>query len=58
MKVKIGNKIYDGEEEPIMIIFEGKDKENIINMVEGCTKYCQAPDSFSTKEIKQFMGLE
>jgi len=29
MKIKIGNQIYDAEDEPIMVILEGNDKENI-----------------------------
>lgn len=57
MKVKIGNKIYDANDEPIMIILEGNDKENIRNMGTTATKYCSFPDSYLVKNIKQFMKI-
>ena len=33
MKVKIGDKIYDSEQEPIMVILNDADKNNIKNML-------------------------
>ena len=30
MKIKIGNKIYDGEKEPVMVILTDQDKKNIL----------------------------
>ncbi|KKN06844.1 hypothetical protein LCGC14_1073030, partial [marine sediment metagenome] len=29
MKIKVGNKVYDGEKEAVMVILEDQDKENI-----------------------------
>jgi len=29
MKVKVGDKVYDAKKEPVMVILEGNDKENI-----------------------------
>jgi len=56
MKVKIGDEICDSKDQPIMIILEGKDKENIANMLDTATKYCSYPDSgFTEEEIKKFM---
>ena len=43
MKVKIGNKIYDAEKEPIMIIINKAEKQQITNMHPDATKYCQYP---------------
>jgi hypothetical protein len=43
MKVKVGNKVYDGEKEPIMVILTPSDKENIANMRVEDTKYCFYP---------------
>lgn len=65
MRVKIGDKIYDTEIEPIMLIFESdleKDKvgSNLINMEfkEGVRKYCTYPnDNFSVEQIQEFMKL-
>ena len=45
MKVKIGNKIYDGEKEPVMIILSPKEKQEIANMPKSATKYCSYPDT-------------
>jgi hypothetical protein len=58
MRVKIGNKIYDSKIEPIMIIFEEYNKEDIRNMDDESTKYCEYPDGISTDEIAKFMHEE
>jgi len=55
MKVKIGDKIHDSNNEPIMMIFEDCDKENISNMTPEATKYCSYPEDVSEEEIKEFM---
>ena len=55
MKVKIGNKIYDANQEPIMIILDDLDKENIKKMEPEATKYCGYPENFNIEEIKKFM---
>ena len=43
MKVKVGDKIYDGEEEPVMVILTEQDKLNITTMLPEATKYCSYP---------------
>ena len=43
MKVKVGNKIYDSEKEPVMVILNERDKEHISNLGNN-TKYCNYPD--------------
>jgi len=43
MKVKVGNKIYDVEEEPVMVILSNEEKEQIANMHPDNTKYCVYP---------------
>jgi len=58
MKVKIGNTIYDAEDEPIMVILSESDKKNITNMHPDCTKYCQYPEQHSEQEIEAFMGTD
>ncbi len=55
MKVKIGNKIYDAEIQPLMIILEGNDKANIANMPPNATKYCSYPDNCDDKAILKWM---
>ena len=55
MKIKIGDKIYDAKNEPIMIILDDIDKTNIANMLPTATKYCSYPDECTPDEIKEFM---
>jgi hypothetical protein len=60
MKVKIGDKVYDGEEQPVMIIVNDGERKQIANMAPGCTKYCSYPcDSRWTvndyEKIKEWM---
>ena len=55
MKIKIGDKIYDGEKEPIMVILSDCDKANIANMSPECGKYCEFPESSDEKEIEKWM---
>jgi hypothetical protein len=43
MKVKVGNRIYDGENEPVMVILSKSDRENIADMLPEATKYCSYP---------------
>lgn len=56
MKVKIGNIIYDTNDQPIMVILAEEDKKNIANMYDECYKYCGYPASgYSVEEIEKFM---
>ena len=60
MKVKIGNKIYDGEKEPIMVILNKAEREQIKNMPPDNTKYCMYPGTKewtanNYKKIKKWM---
>ncbi|MBT6049600.1 hypothetical protein HN803_03170 [candidate division WWE3 bacterium] len=56
MKIKVGNKICDGDDEPVMVILTNKDKENIANMAKGCQKYCEHPDTMDDEEIYEWMA--
>ncbi len=58
MKVKIGDKIYDGEQEPVMVILSDADKKNIRNMSTECTKYASFPEGLNTEEIAQWMMVK
>ena len=54
MKVKIGNKIYDAEKEPIMIIFDEVDKQNVINMAPEATKLICYPDAMDPTAVLEW----
>lgn len=60
MKVKIGDKIYDSNETPIMIIFENmEEKECVTNMLSDARKICYFDDiKYSTEYIREFMTTE
>jgi hypothetical protein len=57
MLVKIKNKIYDSNKEPIMLILSEEDKENIKNMESSCKKYCSYPEGMEIFKIQTFMNL-
>ena len=60
MKIKIGDKTYDSNEVPILLILSQQDKDNIGLMPGESYKYCSYPDDdrFTEEEIREFMGLE
>jgi hypothetical protein len=58
MKVKVGDKIWDGAEQLVMIILSPSDKWNISNMLPDCTRYCQGPEETTEKEFQEFMEVK
>ena len=63
MKIKVRNKIYDGEKEPVMVILNPVDKFNIVNMAPHTKKYCVYPNKLkytddNFKGIKAWMEEE
>jgi hypothetical protein len=64
MKVKIGDKIVDAENEPIMLIFGNTEErltvaDHLKNMPDDNLKYCMFNDSTSNREeVKKFMKTE
>jgi len=55
MKVKIFDKTYDSELQPIMLILNSSDKENIKNMSLEATKYLAYPSDLNQDEILEWM---
>ena len=60
MKVKVGDKVYNGEKEPVMVILSNGEKSQIANMHLYNTKYCVYPDEKKWvendyKKIKEWM---
>lgn len=63
MKVKIGDIIYDSEDQPILLILTDADKKNISGMVTTAHKYCSYPDTEywmknDYKNIKNWMNIK
>jgi len=44
MKVKVGDKIFDGDNEPLMVILSEDEKKQIANMGTS-KKYCAYPSA-------------
>ena len=60
MKVKVGNKVYDGEDQPVIVILTDQDKKNIANIFPECQRYCMYPETKhwignDNKNIKEWM---
>lgn len=43
MKVKVGDQVFNGEKEPVMVILSPGEREQISNMAPDATKYCVYP---------------
>lgn len=57
MRVKIGDKIYDSNDEPIMIMVDEEEKHLI--SISGCQgKFCSYPDNdnYTPEMIREFMN--
>ncbi len=50
MKVKVGDKIYSSDDQPLMVVFEDNDKTNVQNTEEACHKYASAPKGYFSSE--------
>lgn len=57
MKVRVGGIIFDSESQPIMIVLEPHEKEDIKNMADSDTKYCAFPEEYAEETIRQFMDV-
>jgi len=54
MRIKVNDKWYDGDDEPVMVEFDDSDKENILKMKKHHTKYCQYTAGFEF-DLSDFM---
>ena len=58
MLVKIGDKIYDSEKEPIMIVLQDGDRDDMYRLEENEFRFCFFPKGTCYKKIEDFMTLE
>lgn len=58
MKVKVGNVVYDGNDQPVMVILSDQDKRNIKNMLPEATMYTGYPADYDPDLIMQWMEEE
>jgi hypothetical protein len=64
MKIKIKDKVYDSNKEPILIIFDNDEQRKtmgtqLLNMKEkgGIRRYCQYPTGYDENKIRRFMEI-
>ena len=60
MKVKIGDKIFDANDEPVLLIFNSEMErttvgQHLLNMPPEARKYCTYPDNMDENDITRFM---
>jgi hypothetical protein len=55
MRVKIGETIYDSNEQPIMLIFDDGEQKLIGDMAPDLKKFCSYPPGRDPKDIEKFM---
>ena len=53
MKVKIGDKFYDAEEQPVMIIMTPDDKFSLAYKASEATMYAVFPDNWGTQQEQE-----
>lgn len=59
MKVKIGEKLYNSEIIPIMVILDDEEKGLISRMCNDNYKFCSYPnDGYTVEQIKEFMKIK
>lgn len=54
MRVKIGDKVYDPNKEPIMLILTDTDKHNIGNMSPECNTYVIFPKHLNKDKVNEW----
>lgn len=57
MKVKIGTKLYDSDNEPIMLILSPQDRLELIAMSPQQNCLCNHPTTMTKEEILEFMEI-
>lgn len=60
MRVKVGDKVYDGNKEPVMVILTRGERKQIADMHPAAKKYCIYPKTEewtanNYKKIKEWM---
>jgi len=56
MQVRIGDKIYDADQQPIMLVLSDLDRQQIAAMPAGLHCFCAFPaDKFNQEDIQRWM---
>lgn len=55
MMVKVGNKIYDSQDMPLMVILDEEEKAMIADMIGGDDRFCSYPSHMDEMQIENWM---
>ena len=55
MKVKVGDTVYDPNDQPLMVILTKEDRDNIAAMSPEATRYFAGPDTMNAADVDIFM---
>jgi hypothetical protein len=58
MIVKVGDKIFDSNVEPILLIMKEDEKANIQTMDENCLEFLSIPENMSLEEASNIFPQE
>ena len=58
MIVKIRDTFYSAKDEPILLLFDDSDIQNIRNMPEGNRVLCIYPDHMDQEVVKNWMNMK
>lgn len=56
MQIKIGSKLYDSREIPILLILSDEEKEEIAGMDTLTSSYCKYPEGADVDKITKWMN--
>ncbi|MCH7990594.1 MAG: hypothetical protein IID46_15750, partial [Planctomycetes bacterium] len=56
MRVKVRDRVYSGEIEPVMVLLSPTDRANIVAMHPDADRYCEYPDEWDREEVREFMN--
>ncbi len=56
MKVKVGDQVFDGQNQPVMVILSERDRENIRNMHPDSNAYASAPEDYGEEKLREWMA--
>jgi len=58
MLIKIGKKIYDSKKQPITIVLQDGDLENVYKLEDNLYRICISSEELTSEELKILLSFE
>lgn len=58
MLIKIGNQIFDSKDQPIVIVLQDGDLQNMYRVEGNMYRLCLSSDIMSEEEVRELMTLD